>query len=261
VEILLEAGFADGALSRWRTLHEVAMVALFLQQFEKAGSDVARRYLDHLAVDSLSMARKYRDASSKLGHSDITDREFAQLQAEVDALKHRYGKEFGSEYGWAASALNISSPTFAQIEDAVDFSKLRPYYKLASNAVHAGPKGAFWRLGLAGSESDVMLAGPSNAGLAEAGRLTAMSLSQISVALMLVHTTIDGIVWARILLHLWSEVEEEFLKVEGTLKDDERRSQRFRTTPGRRLSVGTKRSPNGEKPSERMRRRVDGSGP
>ena len=40
VEVLLEAGFADGALSRWRTLHEVTTVACFLH---KHGNDAGKR--------------------------------------------------------------------------------------------------------------------------------------------------------------------------------------------------------------------------
>ena len=46
---LLENGFADGAMARWRTLHEIAIVAIVLS---KHGEDIAQGYLDHQAVES-----------------------------------------------------------------------------------------------------------------------------------------------------------------------------------------------------------------
>lgn len=236
VEALLQAGFADGALSRWRTLHEVTVVALFLQE---RGNDVAQRYLDHLAIDSCDMARKYMAASEMLGYVEITDKEIAELEEDATALKAKYGKEFGSEYGWAAAALINPNPKFSHIEKAVNFEKLRPYYKLASNTVHAGPSGVFWKLGLLSGQTDMLLAGPSNSGLAEAGRLTAMSLAQVSVALMMVHTVIDSVIWVRIILKLSTEVQEEFLNVERKLADEEGllRPQRIRSKAPKRYRV------------------------
>src|SRR5262249_39698437 len=38
---LMEGGFADGAIARWRTLHEIAVVAAVLRDF---GDDAAERY-------------------------------------------------------------------------------------------------------------------------------------------------------------------------------------------------------------------------
>ena len=46
---LLENGFADGAMARWRTLHEIAVVAAVILQH---GDDIAERYIDHQAVES-----------------------------------------------------------------------------------------------------------------------------------------------------------------------------------------------------------------
>lgn len=246
IEVLLRAGFADGALSRWRTLHEVSVVALFLQE---RGNDVAIRYLDHLSIDSLDMARKYKIASEKIGHTRIGEKELVELEEGVAALKDKYGKEFATDYGWAAAALKNVRPKFSDIEKAIDFQKFRPYYKLASTTIHAGPKGAFWKLGIISQESDMLLAGPSNAGLAEAGRLTAISLAQIAVALMMVHPSIDGTVWGRVILKLSGEVEAEFLKSERKLASDEGvlRVRRFSRDMGKNFQ---------EKISARLRRRL-----
>ena len=217
VEVLLEAGFADGALSRWRTLHEVTTVACFLH---KHGNDAAHRYMDHLAVDSYKLALKVKAAGSSAWR--LNDATLTSLVAEVEELKIKYGKDFAEEYGWAATALQKQHVTFSDIEKAVDLEMFRPHYKVASTTVHAGPKGAFWRMGLLdGVSPEALLAGPSNAGLAEAGRLTAISLAHISMQLSLLHTVVDSVVWVRVLFQLSNDVGDAFIRVEDKLSSDE----------------------------------------
>lgn len=217
VEVLLEAGFADGAMSRWRTLHEVTTVARFLH---KHGNDAAQRYVDHLAVDSHKLALKVKAAGSSAWRLDDTT--LAALAAEVDVLKIKYGKDFAEEYGWAATTLQKHFVTFADIEKAVGLEMFRPHYKVASTTVHAGPKGAFWKMGLLNSVSpEALLAGPSNAGLAEAGRLTAIALAHVSMPLMLLHTVADSIIWVRVLFQLSRDVGDAFIRVEERLSSDE----------------------------------------
>lgn len=218
IEVLLKEGFADGAMSRWRTLHELTIVAFFINKY---GNEAAERYRHHLRIDSLRMARRLNDAASKLGCSPISDQEFLEIQEDVAALKLKFGEAFCTEYGWAADALHKQKPTFADIESAVQLEQYRPYFKLASDSVHAGPKGTFHRLGLALDRVDTLLAGPSNAGLEEAGRLTALSLGQIASSLITLHPLADGVVWAKVIGKLGIEVEEEFIKVSKKLERDE----------------------------------------
>jgi len=54
---------------------------------------------------------------------------------------------------------------------------------MASHNVHANPKGVFFKLGML-AESQVLLAGPSNAGLADPGHGAALSLSRVTAALV-----------------------------------------------------------------------------
>lgn len=251
VEVLMQAGFADGALSRWRTLHEIATVALFI---EEHGNEVAKRYIDHLTVDSYDLARKVRTASKGEGR-DISDREMNELQERANDLKRKYGKEFLEEYGWAAATLSNPNPKFVHLEKAVSFERFRPYYKMASGAVHAGPKGAFWKLGLIGEEPKVLLAGPSNAGLAEAGRLTSTSLAHVSMALMMRHTVVDSTVWVRVLLELSHEIGASFMRVERDLESDEIEIQSNGGFP-RYASQRARKKGRHEKLSARLRRRL-----
>jgi hypothetical protein len=224
VEALLKAGYADGAMARWRTLHELVVVAFFISE---KGNEVAQRYLDHLVVDSFRMARMYREAAPKLGYAPLDDREWNELEQESAKLTAKYGAPFAKEYGWAAKALDNEKPTFALIEKAVAFEKYRPYYKMASDNVHAGTRGVFSGLARLSHGQDILHSGPSNAGLEEAGRLTAYSLSQIAVTLLTIEPTIDANVWARVLHQMSGEVEAAFIAAKERLDRDESRLDRW----------------------------------
>lgn len=191
VQILLRNGFADGALSRWRTLHELVVISMFILQ---SGEDAAIRFSAHVDADSIKAARQFRKFAPLLGYRQIAKKEQARLDALEAELTQRFGKDFLGDYGWAALALNYPRPTFAAIEEAVDLDKFRPYFRLASNTVHAGAKGTYFSLGIV-DDRDVILAGASNAGLEEAGRLLALSLTQITMNLLMVHPNTDSIVW------------------------------------------------------------------
>jgi hypothetical protein len=49
VHVLLSAGYADGAMARCRTLHEIAVVGFFVQEH---GEETAARYLAHDVIES-----------------------------------------------------------------------------------------------------------------------------------------------------------------------------------------------------------------
>ena len=217
VRALLREGFADGALSRWRTIHELAVVALFVAQ---EGNEMADRYLDHLSVDSYKAALGYDRAAPLLNYKGVPSKGMAALVKKVDALKTRYGKVFAEDYGSAASGLKRKSPNFASVEEAVHLEHFRPYFRLASNTVHAGPKGAYFRLGA--YDTDILLAGASNVGLQEAARLTALSLAQITSCLLSLRPNLDSGVWTGVLLDLSNKVEEEAVRVMRRIEREER---------------------------------------
>jgi hypothetical protein len=152
---LLSAGFADGAMARWRTLHEIAVVALFLSEH---GESLAERYVDHQAVESLWAANDYQRCCHRLGYEPLSEAEMAELAAAVDDTVKRYGPRFKTQYGWAAEVLGNGRPTFSDIERSVHIDHFRAHYRMASHNVHANPKGVFFKLGLL-SEVDALLAG------------------------------------------------------------------------------------------------------
>lgn len=110
---LLEGGFADGALARWRTLHEVAVVASFVAAH---GEEVAERYVLHQAVESKRAAADYEKCQQRLGYEPLKESEVKAAQNSYDAVIAKFGPDFGKgSYGWAAHHLKIAGPTFVDI--------------------------------------------------------------------------------------------------------------------------------------------------
>jgi hypothetical protein len=216
VVALLSCGFADGAMARWRTLHEVAVTSVFIGNDEV----LAELYRLHEAVESLRAARLHVKHAERLGGESLTKEQMADMEADVASLKQRFGRAYGEPYGWAADKLGIPSPHFDQIEAAVRVGHMRPYYKLASHNVHANPKGAFFRLGLM-DQSEVLLAGPSNFGLADPGQNTALSLTFVTSALVQLDPTVDVMVALEVALALSDEIGESFVAVQKQIEAEE----------------------------------------
>lgn len=213
---LLEAGFADGAMARWRTVHEIAIVGFLLGTH---GEKLAQRYVEHEVVEAFRAALEYRGCVDRLNCEPMADSEFEAIEKAHDDAIRRYGKSFGCSYGWAAEAVGISRPTVKDLERAAGIDHLRPYYRMASHNVHANPKGVFFKLGLM-DESDLLLAGASNAGLADPGHSAAISLLHVSVALGLVEPSLDSLIGLRILSRLTDEIGEAFGDANRRLAED-----------------------------------------
>lgn len=213
---LLESGFADGAMARWRTLHETAAVALLLAE---SGEEVATRYVDHQVIESYRAATDYRSCSARLGYDPMGDSEYQETKDARDQMIERYGPDFDGPYGWATEAVGKSRPTIRDIEEAAGIDHLRAHYRMASHNVHANPKGVFFRLGLL-SESDILLAGPSNFGLADPGHSAAISLAQVTAALCLREPNLDILVSQKLLGTLIDEIGDLFFRAQSALKGE-----------------------------------------
>jgi hypothetical protein len=209
--LLLKNGYPDGAHARWRSLHEVVVVADLISTY---GSDLAERYTQHEVVENYKAALLHQKHANTIGYEALSNNEMEQIVAEYYDVIEKYGKSFQHEYGWASCVLGVQKPSFADIERIVNLSHYRPQYKMASHNIHANPKGAFFKLGLF-EDMDYLLAGPSNLGLSEPGRHTAHSLFQITTSFVLREPTLDFIVVCKAIKKLAAETEDAFLKVEA----------------------------------------------
>ena len=215
-------------MARWRSLHEVAVVALFIS---KNGSECAERYTYHQFVESRKAAKNYERCQIRLGYEPIAEAEVEEIERLYQFVLDKYGAEFREQYGWARPYLSVPEKArvnFSDIEEAADIDHLRAHYQMASHNVHANPKGVFFKLGLI-AESEVLLAGPSNAGFAEPGHASAISLMQASSALMKINTTLDNIVLLKIMMKLTDEIGAGFLAAAKRLSEDEASLKRDET--------------------------------
>ncbi len=188
VYALLLAGYASGAHARWPTLHEIAVTALFIAQEDK---ETAERYVHHRFVKSYEDAVEYQKHAGKLNVKPITRKQMRRIEDDYRAVLTRYGQDFRRRNAWAVPALLRRNPElkgakigFEHLQSAVNIQHWTPYHRMASHAIH--PSATFIRFSLGSREGvPVILAGPSNADLAEAGQGAALSLTNATAALLI----------------------------------------------------------------------------
>jgi Family of unknown function (DUF5677) len=215
--VLMNNGYADGAHARWRSLHEVAVVAAFIEKF---GNKAARLFLDHETWEVRRSAR----AQMRVWPNLVNDREFMKqvtfAERRLKALTIRHGKGFDDEYGWAAPFVK-GRPTLRELEAAVDLSIIRPHYQVASYNVHAGPKGIAEGLAHGGELSrDVIFAGPSPFGLDEVGKLVAWSLLIITNSLLIKPASLESLAYMHVVFALSQETTDAFERAAPTKIDE-----------------------------------------
>ena len=209
---LLKGGFADGAHARWRALHEVVVTALFLLNNE---NELSIRYCEHEAIESYKAMEQYDKYKSRLSIKGFSEEELMRCKTARNKAINKYGQDFKGSYGWAAEELGNKRPNFSHLEEAVKLDHFRPYYKWASQNIHANVHGIKNKLGLAEASEEVLLAGSSNSGMTDPADLTALSLTQISVGLLTTYSNMDSLITQYVVKELGANIGELFLEIES----------------------------------------------
>ncbi len=215
---LLENGFADGAMARWITLHEIGVVATVISHH---GESIAERYVAHQAVESKRAMNKYLSCCAPLEYKPLSAREVKKIIKAYDAAIAKYGKDFDADYGWATLHLKKKRVTFSDLEAEAGRAEMRSYYQMGNDNVHAGVKSMFVRLGLLDDYSG-LLAGRSNAGLMEPGQNAAHTLTQIA-ALVRLPGKFDDLVIGQMIRMLRDEIPRSFYDADKRLRRDDKR--------------------------------------
>jgi hypothetical protein len=178
---LLRTGHASGALARWRTLHELAVVSLFIKEHDRRTAEL---YLLHAELLDARRLDAYQQYAEVLGETKFTADEVREIEARREEIlaKVTDRRSFRSSRGWATEALSKRFPTFDDIQSATDLNHWRPWVALAHYPVHAGAAGSRFDLG---RDGPMLLAGPSNAGLGAPGHNAAIALQLATVALLM----------------------------------------------------------------------------
>lgn len=178
------------------------------------GTDTVERYIAHEFVDSYKGALQHKTYESRLQAAAPSDETIASLKARYEEAIAHYGRDFSNSYGWAEYALGKQRANFADIEKAVGLEHLRPYYKWASQNVHASAKTISFSLGMTETSEDVLLVGSSDSGMTDPAHSMAISLSQLTVNLFTISPNLDNTVTMKIILALADEVGALFLKAQ-----------------------------------------------
>lgn len=213
---LIKNGFADGALARWRSLYELSIIATFLG---KNDDNLCQRYLDYKLVEDYYEAIEYQKHCDDLGYTKLSDDEFAELETTINKLKVKYGSDFTKQYGWIGEVLPKNNWNFKGIEETIDFKYLRPFYKLANNYVHSGAKGFLFKMGTY-YQDEIMLAGPSNYGFADAGQNTAHSLLLTTMTLTNFESYFEDVAFILLSERLLDKLSIEFVETQKQFEDE-----------------------------------------
>lgn len=228
---LIENGFADGAMARWRTLHELSVVATLISNGDE---DLAERYIFHDSVEVKRQADEYEETQVPSGGHPISKRERNSIEADHAAVLNNYGPNFLHPYGWAAKHLNLKKPTFKNLQEAAYREGMNSSYKLASFTIHASARSLFFNLSAIGDE-EVILAGRSNAGFVEPGTRTAATLALITSLYVGNTRDLNQICLLQTIINIRDAVGPALQRSAKRLMRDERESR----VAGRRRSGST----------------------
>lgn len=221
---LLRGGYPDAALSRWRSLHELTVTAMFIASQEQ---QIALQYLASFRFRSLRAANQLNKYAERAGMDPFTDQQIAELETECQAAEKQLGRRLKKDYDWASPADTDKNITFDAIEKSVGLDHWRPRYRWASQHTHAGHRPPDRLLGLVEAEAPVMLVGPSNSGFTDPLHMAAISLTQMATTFLFHKPNLDRLVVAEALSKLSNELGPLALKIERkTLKADRTRKEK-----------------------------------
>jgi hypothetical protein len=233
IVVLLSTGLADGAMARWRALHEIVTVAMVISKY---GVDVAERYVKYQIVESKKALTAYKECYDDLGYEPYDPKQEELIKKQFSELIAEYGEAFQGGYGWIAHLLGEGPNkrvTFGTLQKAAGMGFMRAHYQMASYNVHAGPKGVYFKLGRLDNESKILLAGMSNAGLVEPAQNAAISLGKITLLVCNdpEGPAFDNNVFVKVVDRLSREIPELFASADRKLKLDNRYLRRFGQAP------------------------------
>ena len=183
---LLNGGFADGALTRWRTLYETNVIGCLLRQ---EGQATALRYLAHSRVQAWKEAQDVNDDSSV--------RQRLKAQAEY-AIKN-FGPELERRNGWACAITGQKYPTFERLAELAGQTDGKSLYRHASLHIHSNHRALDELLGMCEAQEDALLVGPSNSGMVGPLTLAAISMVESTSLFLLTRPNLDRLAFVHAL--------------------------------------------------------------
>lgn len=208
---LLKGGFPDGALTRWRSLHELSVTAIYIAKHRDSAAIPYLLSFHFSARRAAHQMNKYSERSGLRGFTAEELQEFDERCAMAEqVLERKIDKDKNGEW----PKITVSHPTFADIEASVGMDHWRPWYKWASSYTHANHRPADKSLGLAETKVPINLVGASNSGFVDPFQLTALSLAQLVETYLSHSINLDRIVHIDVFHEFANEMADIAIKVE-----------------------------------------------
>lgn len=181
IRVLVTNGYADGAMSRWRTLHELCITFLFL--FDN-NPKITKMYNDYHVIERWKKANEFQENHTFLQIEPISKNDMEFIESERKEVLEEYGKEFGKSYGWTMDILPNGRRNIREMEKIVGLEHHRPLYTWASENVHSGVSGINKKLGLREEEQNNLLTGANDFGFTEPIEFMTISLTTLTETLL-----------------------------------------------------------------------------
>lgn len=198
IKMLLQSGFADGAMSRWRSLHEcnVYFTILTMNYNDKTFTeDIVHKFFEYSTIEKYQELNHYRTKDTEF---DLEDPQYERIKQDYDEVLKKHGKSFREPYSWVRSVFPEKVRIyFSDLEKKAGIDHLAIYYKQANYQIHSSPTGLYNSLSNIQDErvkEHGYILGPSNYGLSIPGQLTIISLAQISTSLLLLDSNMDKMI-------------------------------------------------------------------
>ncbi|HAS6199638.1 TPA: hypothetical protein I7171_23080 [Vibrio vulnificus] len=212
---LLEGGYPDAALARWRTLFEMVVTCLVIQ---KCGREAAIDFIKHGMVQTAEGIEEHRKTAEAMKQETFTDEE-AKFYSELK------GTITSGEPGWHWARKHTGLKKIDKLREFVGLEKWSHNYKLASRNVHSDYYEMASLYGMREAKKDLLLCGQSNSGLTEPAHFMAISLAQITSIFLTSYIDdkesdldyTDSILFMKIIDNYVNEVGQAFLEVEKSI--------------------------------------------
>lgn len=209
---LLEGGYPDAALARWRTLYEIVVTCLIIK---KCGREAAVDYIKHGMVQTAEIIEEHRKTAEAMGKETFSDEEakkYSDLKKEIT----------NGDSGWHWARKHTGFKKIDKLREFVELDKWSHNYKLASRNIHSDYYEMASLYAMNEANQDMLLCGQSNSGLTEPAHFTAISLAQVTTTFLSSYIEDensgldykDSLLFMKIIENYVKEVGEAFLSVE-----------------------------------------------
>lgn len=212
---LLEGGYPDAAVARWRTLYEMVITCLLIKMY---GRDAAIDFIKYGIVKNAEGINEHHRTANEMGIETFSQEEIDFANAQKQEIT-----EGNPSWHWARKYAGVSK--LEKLREHVGLDKWSHNYKLASRNVHSDYFEMRCLYAMSEAKSDMLLVGQSNSGLTEPAHFTAISLAQITSIFLTAYIEDeskeldyrDSLLFMKIIDNYVKEVGEAFINVEKAI--------------------------------------------